>query len=326
MSRESIDLYKVLGVTKLATQKEIKSAFYKLSLKHHPDKGGNEELFELITNSYNILNNPVTRKNYDGLSQKTHKSHSSFESLKSQSNTHNEFQSSKPKTAKDDEAFNQVWDDLNKKHGYFEENEDIIKIPTAKAKQSYAEIQKTRENEDNNQPERLFLADERFDNLKFQAAYKKANGDPLTIAKKKDVPDAWLNAGTGNYCSIDGLDSLYDDYKEDVNNNLNYGSVNMPTSKKISRRELNGIDVDNNVINHNVISDDYKSDMKTRLKNREAMNSELDAKKMEDYNKNDTAGYGIFDKLGFDLNDMGVNDLDNEDMNDAYQKLLMERQ
>ena len=38
--------YQTLGVDKSAPQAEIKKAYRKLSMKHHPDKGGNEEKFK----------------------------------------------------------------------------------------------------------------------------------------------------------------------------------------------------------------------------------------------------------------------------------------
>lgn len=60
------DYYKDLGVSESASQEEIKKAFRKLSLKHHPDKaGGDQETFKKINEAYQVLSNPNTRKQYD---------------------------------------------------------------------------------------------------------------------------------------------------------------------------------------------------------------------------------------------------------------------
>jgi len=64
------DLYKILGVSKNATQDEIKSAFRKLAKEYHPDvyKGDKkeaEEKFKQIAEAYKILSDPEQRKNYD---------------------------------------------------------------------------------------------------------------------------------------------------------------------------------------------------------------------------------------------------------------------
>lgn len=60
-----MDLYKVLGVQKDANDKEIKKAYYKLSKKHHPDKGGDVNLFRKISEAYEILSDHKKRRIYD---------------------------------------------------------------------------------------------------------------------------------------------------------------------------------------------------------------------------------------------------------------------
>ena len=40
--------YQTLGVDKTATQSEIKKAYRKLTMQHHPDKGGDEDKFKEI--------------------------------------------------------------------------------------------------------------------------------------------------------------------------------------------------------------------------------------------------------------------------------------
>nr|QOI90474.1 hypothetical protein HWQ62_00338 [Pyramimonas orientalis virus] len=55
------DPYSVLGVSRGANKEEIKKAYKKLAMKHHPDKGGDEKLFKEITNAYNTLTDDKPR-------------------------------------------------------------------------------------------------------------------------------------------------------------------------------------------------------------------------------------------------------------------------
>lgn len=59
-------LYESLGVSKNATQDEIKKAYRKLVREVHPDKNtGNEERFKEVQGAYDVLSDPEKRKRYD---------------------------------------------------------------------------------------------------------------------------------------------------------------------------------------------------------------------------------------------------------------------
>ena len=57
-SEKEIDnkgLYETLGVEQSATYQQIKKAFRKLALKHHPDRGGDADKFKEINAAYEVL-------------------------------------------------------------------------------------------------------------------------------------------------------------------------------------------------------------------------------------------------------------------------------
>lgn len=59
------DYYKTLGVSESATDKEIKAAYRRLSKKHHPDSGGDEEQFKEVSAAWDVLGDTARRKEYD---------------------------------------------------------------------------------------------------------------------------------------------------------------------------------------------------------------------------------------------------------------------
>ena len=57
--------YSILGVQSTCTPDEIKKAFRKQSLLHHPDKNGDADMFKKINEAREVLSDPVKRKLYD---------------------------------------------------------------------------------------------------------------------------------------------------------------------------------------------------------------------------------------------------------------------
>src|SRR6056297_784464 len=64
-----IDYYKILGLSKNASQSDIKKAYRKLARKYHPDLNPNDKIaeqkFKEINEANEVLSNPENRKKYD---------------------------------------------------------------------------------------------------------------------------------------------------------------------------------------------------------------------------------------------------------------------
>ncbi len=64
-----VDYYKILGVSKTATEKEIKNAYRKLARKYHPDLNPDDKeaevKFKQINEANEVLSDPSNRKKYD---------------------------------------------------------------------------------------------------------------------------------------------------------------------------------------------------------------------------------------------------------------------
>lgn len=60
-----MDHYSTLGVDRSASSEDIKAAFKKLAMKHHPDRGGDAGKFQEINEAYSVLSDPEKRMMYD---------------------------------------------------------------------------------------------------------------------------------------------------------------------------------------------------------------------------------------------------------------------
>ena len=68
MTTKKRDYYEVLGVSRSASEEEVKRAFRKLALEYHPDrnkKDGAAELFKEVNEAYQVLTDPKKRDTYD---------------------------------------------------------------------------------------------------------------------------------------------------------------------------------------------------------------------------------------------------------------------
>lgn len=59
------DYYKILGVARDATADDVKRAYRRLAMQHHPDRGGDQALFQDINEAYAVLSDPAQRAQYD---------------------------------------------------------------------------------------------------------------------------------------------------------------------------------------------------------------------------------------------------------------------
>jgi DnaJ homolog subfamily A member 2 len=71
------DYYKILGLERDVKDDDIKKAYKKMAVKHHPDKGGDEETFKEVAEAYEVLSDKEKRRLYDmGVYNRQGKQHS----------------------------------------------------------------------------------------------------------------------------------------------------------------------------------------------------------------------------------------------------------
>jgi len=57
--------YSILEIDKNASEEDIKRSYRKLAMEHHPDKGGDKNLFQEIQEAYETLSDPNKKQQYD---------------------------------------------------------------------------------------------------------------------------------------------------------------------------------------------------------------------------------------------------------------------
>jgi hypothetical protein len=236
-----------------------------------------------------------------------------------------------PATDQQKLSFKDQMKTLDSKHGY---DPSIEKTPISKhdAKKRMTEMLNNRDAQDKQlKPERLFEEGEQISLKKFNEAFDKVHNrnEDGGLVPHNGVPSAWNDLGTvANYSSFDNLDNLYvnEGNRVDTGRQM-YGSTNFGTPmKKITKEDMANMKGADYVDQHNVLSDEYYKEMKAKLRERNMDSTNLEKMKYNDFKRDDTAGYGIFDQLGFKFDDRLALDVDEDDISKKYEKLMTERQ
>jgi curved DNA-binding protein CbpA len=325
------DLYNILGLTVEVCNEPncdelIQKAYIRKAKICHPDKHPGRkdvnEVFELLTSTYEILKNEKQRNAYNHKVTLKKQSSNDFFKLKNEASKNQTVEIVKP-TQQQLYDFTTQQELLNTKHGY--DSSMTGPIPTQDAKVKMNNMTKLRSEQDSDlKPERLFDEGKfniRVFNEAFDMVHKKTN----SIIPHNGVPSAWNDVSNiANFSSFDNLDNLYvEDNQRLDTNRQSYSNVDFgDTVKKLTKNDisdLHGIDY---------CEDYYGEDLKTKLQEREAATAKLGDMKYQDYKLDDTAGYGIFDQLGLKLDsDLELEfDIDEDDISHRLDKLLAERQ
>jgi DnaJ-class molecular chaperone len=70
----TMNVYDILAVSETVTDAELKKAWLVARSKHHPDKGGDAELFKKVNKAWDLVDTPIKRQAYDN-SRKTNGFH-----------------------------------------------------------------------------------------------------------------------------------------------------------------------------------------------------------------------------------------------------------
>ena len=67
-----MDYYSILGVQRNASSEEIRKAYKKKAMQHHPDRGGDANAFQRVQEAYETLSDPIKRQHHDNPQPRQH--------------------------------------------------------------------------------------------------------------------------------------------------------------------------------------------------------------------------------------------------------------
>lgn len=326
----TVNLYDVLNVSQDSTTKEIKDAYRVLVKEFHPDKpGGDAEMFELITQAYNVLSVPQLRQEYDHLNDLSKQIESSHFDLKVKAKKYYDALDTditKGRTSKEDQhkSFKKAYEEMDRKHGYKRDTEHEIQLNTSDTSKRLRDLQMAREQDDIENIHEQIFDGHTFSISKFNAAFDAMHRGHDELIPHTGTPSAYnVNDGFSNFSSIDGYENLYADEVDDVGTSV-YGSVNLNNTKKkkLSKEELRKIKEAEYTKGHNYKDKNYNKTLEEKIREREMETRKFEDRSMKEFDEDPSCGgYGIFDQVGISkMNSLTFDD--DEDVKSRYKRLL----
>jgi curved DNA-binding protein CbpA len=216
-----IDPLKILNLPKNYTAEMLKESYKKLALKAHPDKGGSEYLFKLLTECYRYLSNELKKKQAD----------KQFNELKHDFKKHTEkYKPSKPSSEPDQSTIQQMFYkgsrfDRDKFNKFFTDN----KLADEKVEQGYE--QWMNENDVKEPPKYRGSFNSNGFNQHFNQ-HAQTPTDHRQIIKYQE-PEAMITSKKLGFTEL-GLEKI-DDYSGDNKSNKNLNFMDYRVAHTTSR-------------------------------------------------------------------------------------------
>lgn len=298
----SINLYDILDVKETSTTKEVKKAYRELVKKHHPDRGGDPEHFELITHAFNILKNEEERAKYDKEMELSNKASKDFMDLKFGAKDYFDKMEKEPQLDEDAQKkiFEEEMSKMDSKHGFNREELDFT-INSRKANRMVDDLMLSREQEEIEfQQEPIFDPNVRMDPSKFNALFEKLHKTQgMEMVEHQGNPDPFENDNI-EFTGLDQFDQVYGD------DNGEYANINIDNRnhKKVTRRdieELEGVDYYEGH-DKDKSDDKYKQELEDKMNQMKMNRDELLNLDFGEFNTDvNMGGYGMTDKLGIEF-------------------------
>jgi curved DNA-binding protein CbpA len=246
-----MDLYKILEIESNASEIEIKKAYHRLAKIHHPDNGGNNEMFQEITKAYEILFNKESRKEYDLYYLKRNMDEFGGDDLLKLKREHKNFINSNTKPISEEklsELYKTYFTDTIKEE-VLEDKELTQRIDNINLERETMDI----EVEDDTLYKQIetnesYTLNDIFEYMK----YKDNINDENKIVENNIYTLDTLPTNNINYYSLDNDNiesnlyssiSLYNELSKDINN-VNVSDINEWKKSKGSDKKLSSDDID----------------------------------------------------------------------------------